>query len=183
MSATNQAFEAARTKDHAALATLLQSGVTADARNGLGFTLLHVAARAGSAECVSLLLDAGAAVDAVGPWGETALLEAAANGDVSVVTRLVDAGADLEWRDGRTQSTPLLEAARFANTRVAKALVQRGARTDAVDANGFNALSLAQLNDHSRTEGALLALGVKEQPELAESIRLTRDEVRRASHG
>lgn len=178
---TTEAFDAVKKKDAGTLKRLLKQGLPADARNEVGFTLLHMAARASSPECVKALLDAGASVDAEGPWGETALMETAVQGDVEVAKLLLDAGAQIERKDARTEATPLLEAARFANTELVRLLLARGARRDAVDAAGFNALSLAQLNDHEETERVLVELGFQEQAELRESIDATRREVRLAA--
>jgi ankyrin repeat protein len=73
-------------------------------------------------------VDAGAAADGT---GETPLHWAASNDDVDVAAVLIDGGADVEAPDGSI-GTPLDNAIGYGCWHVARLLVARGARVDAL---------------------------------------------------
>ncbi|MCA1645592.1 MAG: ankyrin repeat domain-containing protein [Chloroflexi bacterium] len=83
---------------------------------------------------VRLLIRAGADPNARSPgkqFAETALHWAASCDDADVATALIDGGADLEAPDGSID-TPLGNAVGYACWHVARLLVARGARVDAL---------------------------------------------------
>lgn len=87
---------AAFKKQHETVALLLEKGAEP---NRPGWTALHYAAAAGSAEIVQMLLDKSAYIDAAAPNGTTPLMMAAGNGKTSVVQLLVAAGADASLKN------------------------------------------------------------------------------------
>jgi ankyrin repeat protein len=85
---------------------------------------------------VALLIAAGADPDAPSPGGgheETALHWAASSDDVDVADALIDGGADLEALGASIAGgTPLEDAVGYGCWHVARRLVERGARVDAL---------------------------------------------------
>ncbi len=75
---------------------LIASGADVNARDDQGYTPLHLAAAADSAEVVRLLLDSGAEIDAVNNKGETPLNHAVGGPwiDPNTLVLLRDRGAD-----------------------------------------------------------------------------------------
>jgi ankyrin repeat protein len=92
---------------------LLEHGARVDAvqKQGAnaGYTALHRAAVADSAEVAQLLLAGGAEVNFHGPLGVTPLILAASNGSRRTVEILLEHGADVSTSDGHRQ-TALSEA-------------------------------------------------------------------------
>ena len=159
-----------------------------------GWSVLHLAAKAGSAHLASLALGAGAPADAVVPGhGATALMVAVQHGraDVLGVLLAVPSAASLvEAADARGWcalhwaaqlgdepiaralleaasaraleacadgvGTPLMVAAENAHPAVIEALLARGARVDATDAQGWCALAIASGKGHAQIVSQLL---------------------------
>ena len=88
------AADLARNGNAAGLGALLQGGLTVDARDAKGNTLLMLASYHGRAEVVKLLLKSGATVDLRNDKGQTPLGGVAFKGYVEIATLLLDAGAD-----------------------------------------------------------------------------------------
>lgn len=133
---------AIRTGDVAALRQLLgEEPALAAARivdeRGTARSLLHIVADwpghyPNGAQVVVLLAAAGAPLDArvERPAPETPLHWAASSDDVAVLDALLDAGADIEAPGSVIGGgTPLADAVAFGQWRVARRLVERGART------------------------------------------------------
>jgi ankyrin repeat protein len=57
--------------------------------------------------------------------------------------------------------TPLMHAAQHGNPALLKSLLQRGARLDAVDQQGFNAVDYAGLGEKPENANYLSSLGLK----------------------
>jgi glucose/arabinose dehydrogenase len=74
--------------------TILDQGVSPDARDGSGRTALMLASDRGDRDIAEALLDHGAAVDARTPAGNTALMAAAVRGRLEVVRLLLERRAD-----------------------------------------------------------------------------------------
>jgi len=116
----------------------LASAELVDEKGGSG-TPLHAAADwpgffPRGQEVVALLIGAGAGpnVPVQGRWhAETPLHWAASSDDVEVARALIDGGADLEATGGSIAGgTPLADAVGYGCWRVARLLVDRGARVD-----------------------------------------------------
>jgi ankyrin repeat protein len=88
------AADLARNGDAIGLGALLKGGLTVDARDAKGNTLLMLASYHGRAEVVKLLLKSGATVDLRNDKGQTPLGGVAFKGYVEIATLLLDAGAD-----------------------------------------------------------------------------------------
>lgn len=105
---------------------------------GRSGTLLHAAADwpgyfPNGPAMVAVLIAAGADPDAQveGSWhAETALHGAASSDDVEVARALIDGGADIEAPGGSIAGTPLANAVGYGCWRVARLLVERGARVE-----------------------------------------------------
>ena len=83
---------------------LLESGAKVNAKNGSGWTPLHVAAYMGHAESVKLLLEGE--VNAKDKDGETPLHRAAWPGHTNIAKLLIKAGANVNAKD-KDGKTPL----------------------------------------------------------------------------
>jgi uncharacterized protein len=84
---------------------------------------------------VRMLLSAGASPDPpslAGPPSETPLHWAASTDDVDVAEALIEGGADLEAPGGSISGTPLGNAVGYGCWRVARLLVQHGARVESL---------------------------------------------------
>lgn len=98
------------------------------ARDALGETPLHKAARYGELEAIRLLVERGADVAAREKVGGTPLHLAAVFGHARAVTRLVELGADMEAKDD-SGCTPLAMAVMGGYEDVVAALERAGADT------------------------------------------------------
>ncbi len=112
-----------------------------------GRTLLHFACGAGCVEVVALLLRLGVDPDIEDHGGHSPLYrvanECGSAAGAELVLMLVGAGADVDARGGVTRSTPLHMAARRGFVEVARALIDCGADTGAVDRKGDTPLQRA----------------------------------------
>lgn len=126
-----------------------------------GETLLHIAAREGSAEFVSLLLSRGTPqaswLAATARGGQAALHIAVAEGHESVAALLLESRAEVNQKN-TVGDTPLLVACRGGNAPLVKRLVDARADLEARTALGDSALQVAQSHGHMDCG---LALGVR----------------------
>ena len=106
ISQTAAIHDAAKKGDVASLTAALNSGVDANASNGLA-TPLYYAIDGGHFEAARLLLSRGADVEAQSIWGP-ALVPAASGGKVELVKLLLDSGAN---PNAKTQSKTVLHIA------------------------------------------------------------------------
>jgi hypothetical protein len=123
---------------------LLADGMSADARDLAGRSLLGIAAANGETRIVKILLDRGANPNPeTDRSGQTPLHFAAANFDVESIKALLDHGANVNAPDeyGRT---PLILAASTTDRETVKLLIERGANINWKDRYGNTALSLAR---------------------------------------
>jgi len=108
----------------------LNSGANPNARDDLGLTPLHAAARNGRGEAARLLIDAHADVNALSISGLTPLHDAAEYGRTELVQILVKAGANINAKS-KASRTPLHKAAWNGHLEVAKVLLENGVDVDA----------------------------------------------------
>ena len=80
----------------AAMTSLIKAGVSVDAKDDDGKTVLMHAAKRGHVAVVARLIEAGVSVDAKDPAGNTALHYAATHGHEATVAMLIEAGASVE---------------------------------------------------------------------------------------
>ncbi len=87
------------------------------------------------------------------------LQEAAMGGDVQAVRQLIAAGEDLNVREPMGGSSPLMTAATFGHTEVARVLIEAGADLDQQNNDGSTALISAAFFCRTEIVEALLAAG------------------------
>jgi ankyrin repeat protein len=129
--------------------------------NASGWTVLHLAAQAGSRHLLQLALGAGAQVDALIPaLGATALMIAVQGGRADVVDALLGARTAglLACADVRGWSA-LHWAAQLGETAIVGALIAAGAPLEACADGVGTPLMVAAENAHPDVVGALLAAG------------------------
>ncbi|MCY3846744.1 MAG: ankyrin repeat domain-containing protein [Acidobacteria bacterium] len=152
--------EAVRSRDYAALRTLIEEGADPSAAEGDGATPLHWAVRWDDAEAVELLLRAGAAVDAANDYGVTPLALACVNRNAGLVGRLLAAGADPDAATSMGE-TALMTCARTGSADGVAAMLAAG--DGAVNARetsrGQTALMWAAAQGHPDVVRLLLAHG------------------------
>jgi ankyrin repeat protein len=88
----------------------------------------------------------------------TGLFAAAAKGDAAVIEKLAFSGEKVNARDGRGR-TPLHVAAFMRQRDAMKALVDAGADPNALDADRYDAVTIAAVADDPATMEAALKLG------------------------
>ncbi|XP_063545406.1 ankyrin repeat domain-containing protein 50 [Cydia strobilella] len=126
---------------------LLDRGLDEHHRDNSGWTPLHYAAFEGHIEVCEALLEAGAKVDEADNDGKGALMLAAQEGHTGLVEVLVDdwsAPVDQRAHDGKTA---LRLAALEGHFDTVRALYQRGADADALDADRRSALYVLALDN------------------------------------
>ncbi|MFP4183520.1 MAG: ankyrin repeat domain-containing protein [Halorhodospira sp.] len=148
------AFDAARDGDLAALEAALAEGVKPTATDRAGRSLLHYGALEGDPDTAELLVDAASEPAPRDRAGRTPLHEAAGAGNVEWLQALLSAGADAEAADGDGR-TPLMLAARDGSEEAVEALLSAGADPDRRDGEGATALSLAAAARYPRLAARL----------------------------
>jgi ankyrin repeat protein len=151
--------------------TLLDQGVSVDARDRLGARPLSRAARSGHLEMVDLLLQRGAPVNARDLAGATALYVAAERGQNAVVQRLIDKGADADLR-GRSGTSPLAAAAFAGRNQVVKMLLAHGADGRVADDTGKPPIVYAAASGSLDIVRQLLALNIDVNVRYANDLTL-----------
>ena len=137
------------TTPDAKLIKLVKQGICLEARNHLGRTALHLAARSGHTATAQALLAAGAEIEARDNRGYTALILASRHGGAATATAqaLLTAGAEIEARN-KSGRTALHWAAINLYTVTAKALLERGANIYARDNDGKRLIDNEAVSDH-----------------------------------
>lgn len=142
-------------------------------------------------EVMSLLLAAGVAVDAANDFGKTALFYAIGSNDQSAAKYLLEhkASANHSYKSAselrpktngyvdeciyqelrHTRRTPLMHAAQNADVGMLTLLLAGGAKVEAVDDMGFNALDYAVLGKRSDNQKFLISKGMKPNPAKTEN--------------
>lgn len=121
-----------------------------------GCSLLHYAAKGGSASIVQKLVDLGAFVDALDAWDETPLHLAARAGHVEACEILSVAGASADSTNAE-ECTPLVVAGRADHEAVCRLLLERGAGVAGLANDKVPELVLALLKEQEEASAAGLA--------------------------
>ena len=87
------------------------------------------------------------------------LHEASLQGDIEVIRQHIKAGSDLNEKESRGGSTPLITAATFGKTEVARALIKAGADLNYKNNEGSTALHAAAFFCHTEIVKDLLDNG------------------------
>lgn len=142
-----------------AVQDLLKKGADPNARNGLEFTPLFIAAASHQTDVMKALLDAGAKLDADSTYG-TALSFAALGGNVEGASLLISKGADVDVTRGDGSSVLMMASVSGATPIVAE-LIQKKADVNAANDDGATALSLAARQGHIDIGRKLIDAGAK----------------------
>jgi serine/threonine protein kinase/ankyrin repeat protein len=126
---------------------LIGARASLEARDSRGRTALHRAASEGKTEVVRLLLDSGALLNTKANDGATPLLYAVQFGKMPVLELLIARHAQVDLAEA-SGSTPLIIASvgneyLHNNAPMVEALLNAGAKVDAVDSRGRSALHRA----------------------------------------
>ena len=150
--------DAAKSRNHEAVRSLLQQHVDVNAPQGDGATALAWAAHWDDMETAELLIRAGANVNAANSYGVTPLALACTNESAAMVERLLKAGADA---NGAPTGTPaLMVAARTGNVEIVNSLLAHGANVNAKEsAHGQTALMWAVAEKHPEAAKLLIEHG------------------------
>jgi ankyrin repeat protein len=145
-------FRAASMDDAATVKSLIAAGVDPNMRNPVGGEpALVLAAREGSMRVLQVLLDSpGIQIDATAMNGNTALMMAAFKRNRAAAEALVARGATVN----RTGWTPLHYAAASGDEDIAKLLIKRGAKLDAVSPPASGAYTPLMMVDFLTRQGA-----------------------------
>ena len=161
---SNQARDAARRGDRAALDRLLELHSAADVRaedDPLELTSLHLAAASGNEEIVDFLLSEAISSDptAARVNNFTPLHAAAMHGWARVCTRLLEAGADPDVQTEPQGYAPLHSAAWGGHVEVIRVLLESGAQRDLRNHRGETPIETARRQGQDAAAGVLEAEG------------------------
>jgi ankyrin repeat protein len=152
-------FLAVGHRDAAGVQALIKKGADVNARNGLDFTPLDIAAASHQPDVMEILLQAGAKLDAASPYG-TALTFAAQSGNIPGMQLLLARGANINPR--RTDGiTVLMMASRAGAAEIVGELVRRKADVNEVDNDGATPLIYAAREGQKETGQVLLTAGAQ----------------------
>eukprot|EP01063_Lacrimia_lanifica_P020183 TRINITY_DN27516_c0_g1_i1.p1 TRINITY_DN27516_c0_g1~~TRINITY_DN27516_c0_g1_i1.p1 ORF type:complete len:416 (+),score=203.48 TRINITY_DN27516_c0_g1_i1:70-1317(+) len=150
---------------------LAPAGAVVDAKNKLGKTALHEAAKRNLVGCVKLLLESGADPLVMNELGSTPFHTACACGSVETMDVLLAAceGVTPELQDG-SGAYPIHRCAYDGDERVFEMLVKHGAIVDMRDAQECTAVHLAVKMDRVSFVRKLLAVGGGQEEKLDPSV-------------
>ncbi len=171
---------AARGTNIELLAYLVEKGAKVNALDNNGTAPLHSLSARGNVDGIRLLLAKGADIHIQTAEKNTSLHLAAQGGQVEAVRLLVARGADLERVNAYGRS-PLVFAARERGGRaVVEALLDLGAKIDAVDKSGDTALALAAWRGSADVVTLLLERNASVPIDGARGLQLLRSAVSKA---
>src|SRR5256712_9107387 len=149
-------IEAVKSRDRAAIRSLIEKRVDVNAAQPDGTTALACAANRDDLETADILIRAGANVNAANDYGITPLALACTNRSAPMVERLLKAGASPNARQW-TGETPLMICARTGNAETVKLLLSYEANPNAKEnEQGHTALMRAVAGNHSGVVRALI---------------------------
>lgn len=150
-------FIAIGMRDTKAVDSLLKQGADPNARNGLEFTPLYMAAASHQTDVMRTLIGAGANPEAATTYG-TPLLFAASTGNVDGFKLLLSHGADINI--ARTDGLTSLMLATLAGSQdIVSELIERKAKISAQDNTGATALELASRTGRGGIAEVLIGAG------------------------
>jgi ankyrin repeat protein len=129
------------------LQMLLDRGVSVNAKDRYGDSVLMSACSSGYETIVSQLIKAGIDINAKNMFGETALRAACAEGQEAVVTQLIEARADVNVKD-KMGVTALMTACAKGQEAVVSKLIEAKSDLDIVSNYGKTALTYACCQGH-----------------------------------
>ena len=156
---------AARSGDLEQVQRLVLDGVNVNEKAVRDETPLMVAALAGQGEIVNYLLQRGADINARNNSGMTALHAAAHAGHADIVELLIAKGARVNDADNSFGVTALHLASEENHLDTVRVLLKHDADLEAVEVNGFDAISRAGFREYWDVVNLLLASGSSCQPE------------------
>lgn len=140
---------AARTGQPQLVLYLKKAGVDMNMIDTAGWTPLMTAVEFSKVDVMKALLDSGADIERVetGANQGRAIHYAAATKTTAQLECLIERGADIE-ATMNSDMRPLFLAAKYGHLPCIKALLEAGAKPDAVDAKGRTALDIAVIQGH-----------------------------------
>ena len=154
-----QLLEAVQKKKVNQVKTLIKNGISVNATDKQGWSLLHLAVRQGNLEMVRLLLDNKVDVNAknklITLWNVAALHEAASRGHLDIARLLLDKGADVNITDEHGR-TPLQYAVMYNRTDIVRLLFAKRAKINTIDKLGRTPLQEAIDKNHEQIANILL---------------------------
>ena len=152
-------INAVRSKDVAAVRTLLKQRINVNSPQGDGATALHWAAHLNDVTIADLLIRAGARASVANEIGFTPLHLACTNRSAAMVERLLSAGADANAASLNGE-TVLMACARAGEPKSVKALLVKGARVNVTEkAHDQTALMWAAAQRHPDVTELLVEAG------------------------
>ncbi len=139
---------------------LIEAGADVDRTNTAGQTALHSALQRGHIDLARKLMEAGADVHIRDSNNRNALFAAIEAGSHEGVRMLVEAGVDVNQSSLQRRMTPLMLAALSGGEELARELLDAGARVDARDHTGRNAMFHAIATENLPPIEALLEAGI-----------------------
>ena len=119
------------------------------------------AALDGKVDIIEKALAQGYKPDTRDPESRTLLMYAAFNGQTAIVKKLLAGGAKPNYRHLVTGDTPLIIAAKYNRSNIARVLIKNRANPNLVNKNGNSALALATINAFGSFAKMLLELNVR----------------------
>lgn len=138
---------AGKARSESIMRLVLEAGAYIEDKTGFGDPVLQLAAEDGNENFARYLLNKGAEVRSINSDGETALHGAAGSGNSSVVRLILEQKPDVNAR-GRRYQKPLHRALSTKNEEITLLLLQAGARTEGLDSDNSDALTLAVKAGH-----------------------------------
>ncbi|XP_006635081.2 CARD- and ANK-domain containing inflammasome adapter protein [Lepisosteus oculatus] len=148
-------FKAVQKNLQGVIAALIDRGTDINARNGMQYTPLLLAAELGNLEAVKILVAKKASLDEKLPNHNSALHLAAQSGNLPVLKLLLEKGMDVNM-PGPVDQTPLHLAALHNKPDVVEVLIRHGAQVNAVTKEVLTPLHIASQQGHQEVVEKLI---------------------------